>query len=48
VGFDPIREIQRLRDQGQRDEALMLIRFLKERRPGRDSESIKSLEDELD
>jgi hypothetical protein len=48
VGFDPIREIQRLRNQGLRDEALELVNFLKERVPGKDPEIIASLKEELD
>ena len=36
VGFDPIKEIQRLRNQGLRDEALELVNFLKERAHAKD------------
>ena len=33
-GFDPIREIQRLRSQGHRDDALDVLRFLRENQLG--------------
>ena len=48
VGFDPIREIQRLRNQGLRHEALELVNFMKGRVPGKDPEIISHLKDELD
>jgi hypothetical protein len=48
AGFDPIREIQRLRNQGLRDEALEVVNFLKERTHGKDPEIISHLKEELD
>jgi hypothetical protein len=48
VGFDPIREIQRLRNQGLRDEALELVNFLRERTYSRDQDTMASLKEELD
>ena len=48
AGFDPIREIHRLRNQGLRDEALEVVNFLKERMPAKDPELISHLKEELD
>ena len=48
MGFDPIREIHRLRNQGMRDEALEVVNFLRERAHGKDPEVISNLKEELD
>jgi hypothetical protein len=47
AGFDPIREIQRMRNHGLRDEALELVNFLKGRAHGKDPEVISNLKEEL-
>jgi hypothetical protein len=44
--FDPIREIQNLRNQGQRDDALDVLKFLRENHLG-DPEKIAGLEKDL-
>jgi hypothetical protein len=44
--FDPIREIQRPRNEGQRDDALDVVKFLKENNLG-DPEKISDLEKDL-
>jgi hypothetical protein len=48
AGFDPIREIHRLRNQGLRDEALEVVNFLRERAHAKDQETIADLREELD
>jgi hypothetical protein len=45
--FDPIREIQRLKNQGYRDDALDFMTFLNENQLG-DSDKIRKLEKNLD
>jgi len=47
LGFDPIREVHRLRNQGQRDEALELVYFLRERTYTRDLETLAILKEQL-
>ena len=46
-GFDPVTEIQILKSQGHRDDALDILRFLKENQLG-DPDQIQKLEEELD
>jgi hypothetical protein len=45
--FDPIREIQRLRDENRRDDALDMARFYRENQIG-DNRELKDLEEGLD
>jgi hypothetical protein len=45
--FDPIREIQRLRDQNRRDDALDMARFYRENHVA-DNRELKDLEENLD
>jgi hypothetical protein len=44
--FDPIREIQKLRDQNRRDDALDMARFYRENQ-GVDNRELKELEEDL-
>ena len=46
-GFDPVREIQKLRDDNRRDDALDMARFYRENKVG-DNEKIKKLEKDLE
>jgi hypothetical protein len=45
--FDPIREIQRVRDENRRDDALDMARFYRENQIG-DNRELKDLEEDLD
>jgi hypothetical protein len=47
AGFDPIKEIQSLRNQGLRDDALEVVNFLKQRMLGKYPEIISNLKEEL-
>ena len=45
-GFDPVREIQRLKNENRRDDALDMARFFRENQTG-DFKKIEELENDL-
>jgi hypothetical protein len=45
--FHAVREIQRLRDQNRRDDALDMVRFYRENQDG-DNRELRDLEEDLD